>query len=148
FTKGSSGPTMTMFIFSERTHCLMAPKSFAPIGILVAMAAVPAFPGATKRRSSFGLCFNFQANVCSRPPAPRIRIFIFLKFPQKYGLKWKLYLLRRGNIWARLLPPFRLASAIITASLLPAGMSPSVPPLFQGAGHLPQGEGFYSVSLI
>ncbi len=78
-TKGSSGPTITISILFSFTALPMASKSFTPIGKLVAICAVPALPGATKRFVQFFDCAIFQAKVCSRPPEPSIRIFIEIR---------------------------------------------------------------------
>jgi hypothetical protein len=43
---------------------------------LVARDAVPEFPGATNNASHNGLWAIFQANVCSLPPEPNIKIFM------------------------------------------------------------------------
>ena len=43
---------------------------------LVAIWAVPAFPGATHKRVTRGDCLIFQAMACSLPPEPTINIFI------------------------------------------------------------------------
>ena len=45
-----------------------------------ASTAVPAFPGATNTRPARGLCLSFQANACSRPPLPIIRMFVIAGF--------------------------------------------------------------------
>jgi hypothetical protein len=40
------------------------------------LLAMPALPGATISRSHFGFCRTAQASACSRPPPPRIRMFM------------------------------------------------------------------------
>ena len=51
--------------------------------IFSAICAVPEFPGATKSFLHNGLCMIFQANVCSLPPEPKIRMFIVVLFVAK-----------------------------------------------------------------
>src|SRR3972149_4167060 len=46
--------------------------SVALISRLMAIALVPAFPGATNSSVTFGLCFIFHASACSRAPPPTI----------------------------------------------------------------------------
>ena len=58
------------------THSLIALKSVTAIGILVAILDVPAFPGATYSLLHIILYEILYANVCSRPPDPKISIFI------------------------------------------------------------------------
>ena len=47
--------------------------------MLVAISDVPAFPGATNNLLHLILSEILYANVCSRPPDPKISIFIFEK---------------------------------------------------------------------
>ena len=58
----------------------MASKSFTEIERLVAIPAVPAFPGATNNFEQRGLCEILYAKGCSRPPDPHTRIFIVKRF--------------------------------------------------------------------
>ena len=46
--------------------------------MLVAIDAVQEFPGATNNALHNGLWETFQANVCSLPPEPNIKIFMKL----------------------------------------------------------------------
>ena len=56
----------------------MASKSKIFKETLVAIAAVPAFPGATKSFEVFEDCSIFHASACSRPPEPSSKIVIVL----------------------------------------------------------------------
>jgi hypothetical protein len=46
------------------------------MGTLVPMLPVPPLPGAINSFLQSGLCFIFQASACSRPPDPRMSMFI------------------------------------------------------------------------
>jgi hypothetical protein len=39
---------------------------------------MPALPGEQYKVSHFGFCFTAHASECSRPPEPKISIFMFL----------------------------------------------------------------------
>jgi hypothetical protein len=58
----------------------MASKSEIFKEILVAIAAVPAFPGATKSLEHFELCNIFHARACSLPPDPSSKIVIMMGY--------------------------------------------------------------------
>jgi hypothetical protein len=68
--------------------CLIAEKSLTPIGRLVPNAAVPGLPGAIQSWLQCGLAVIFQASACSRPPEPRIKIFISNLFAAKVIIDW------------------------------------------------------------
>ena len=81
FGSGFFKPNMTSIISQmykgRDDHAfLMLWKSLTPISKFFAMVAVPEFPGATNSRLQIGLFAIFQANVCSRPPAPNTSTFI------------------------------------------------------------------------
>src|SRR5690606_30658689 len=80
---GSSGPTTVRSMPCCWAASASAGMSLARIGRLVAMAAVPAFPGATNRASTSGLWRSFQARACSRAPLPTTitRMFALRSFP-------------------------------------------------------------------
>src|SRR5690606_1244152 len=71
----------------------------------------------------------------------------------RYGVMWLCYIYRcnlltpslQGKVALRLRRRKGPAVAFIAAALLAAGMTPSVPVLFQGPVHLPLGEGFFHV---
>ena len=48
FTKGSSGPTTTKLICSDKTMFFIPSKSFTPTDKFFPQEAVPALPGAIK----------------------------------------------------------------------------------------------------
>ena len=56
----------------------MPSKSVMETSRLVAMDAVPEFPGATNNALHNGLWDTFQAKVCSLPPAPNIKMFMIV----------------------------------------------------------------------
>ena len=75
-TSGASGPTITNPMSFSRQN----PSTFSPSRMSsatqVASSAMPAFPGAHHSRSHLGFCAKAQASACSRPPPPRIRMFM------------------------------------------------------------------------
>ncbi len=75
-TKGASGPTMTMEMACSKTAFLTAWKSTGSMERFEAISAVPAFPGAMKSLDNLLLSTSFDAKACSRPPAPKIRMFM------------------------------------------------------------------------
>jgi hypothetical protein len=75
FTKGSSGPTTIIFnLLSKNKHFYGLKISDADIGLFVAIAAVPAFPGATKVVVKVDFeSFSMQMH-CSLPPEPKSKL--------------------------------------------------------------------------
>ena len=73
---GASGPITTRSIACSSQKATTAAPSSIASSAQRAMAAIPAFPGATISRSHFGFCRMAQASACSRPPPPRIRMFM------------------------------------------------------------------------
>ena len=84
-TKGSSGPTTKRSMAFSRQNTLMPSKSFTDRFTLMPCCKVPALPGAMNSLFKRLLCANFQANACSRPPEPNIRIFVFFIADAKIG---------------------------------------------------------------
>jgi hypothetical protein len=73
---GASGPTMTKSMaFSSQKVTTTAPSRMS-MSAHSASIAMPALPGATISRSVLGFCFTAQASACSRPPPPRMRMFM------------------------------------------------------------------------
>src|SRR6056297_3658342 len=73
---GASGPMMTKSTASTSQNVATAPPSRMSSAAHSAICAIPALPGATISRSHFGICSAAQASACSRPPPPRMRMFI------------------------------------------------------------------------
>ena len=76
FTKGSSGPTMTILMLCSITAFFMDLKSVGSMGRLVPNASVPALPGAIYILCISELCEIFHAKACSLPPEPNINTFM------------------------------------------------------------------------
>ena len=76
FTNGSSGPTTTKSICSDKTVFFIASKSFTPTEIFLPQEAVPALPGAINSCVQCVLALNERAKACSRPPDPNNKIRI------------------------------------------------------------------------
>ena len=76
-TRGSSGPTITSPILFSIVNTLISSKLFGSRFTLLPIFAVPALPGVIKRLSHDLLCLTFHESVCSLPPDPIIKIFIF-----------------------------------------------------------------------
>ncbi len=73
---GASGPMITKSIAFSSTKAATALRSSISSAAQSAIWAIPALPGATISRSHFGFCIAAQARACSRPPPPRMRMFI------------------------------------------------------------------------
>ena len=72
---GASGPTTTRSMLFSLAALPSASMSVGRRFRFSAIAAVPAFPGATNILSTRGLWAIFQTRVCSRPPPPTTSIF-------------------------------------------------------------------------
>src|SRR6056297_1742813 len=73
---GASGPMMINSIaLPSQKLTTAAPFSISRLAHS-AICAMPALPGATISLSHLGFCITAQAMLCSRPPPPRIRIFM------------------------------------------------------------------------
>src|SRR6185437_14179053 len=78
---GSSGPITTRPIFSLTQKRARRSRSVGSMGTLPdPSAAVPAFPGAQKTRSTRRDCRSFHTKACSRPPLPITRTFMGLMY--------------------------------------------------------------------
>ena len=73
---GASGPMTTRSIACSSQNAATACPSRIARSAQRAMAAMPALPGATISRSHLGFCRIAQASACSRPPPPRMRMFM------------------------------------------------------------------------
>ena len=62
-------------LFSSTKPTTAAPSLMSKLA-QSAMAAIPALPGATISLSHLGFCNTAQARLCSRPPLPRMRMFM------------------------------------------------------------------------
>ena len=76
-TNGCSGPTTVRAICSFVAKSTSLANWLGAISILVnfGVRLVPALPGAQKTSATAGLCANFQARACSRPPLPITNTF-------------------------------------------------------------------------
>ena len=73
---GASGPIITNSTsFSRQKASTLSPSRMSS-ATQVASSAIPAFPGAHQSRSHRGFCAKAQASACSRPPPPRMRMFM------------------------------------------------------------------------
>ncbi len=72
--RGASGPTTVRSMFSSCETLTKDSMSSEDIFSLRAIAAVPAFPGATNKSVTLALCFIFQASACSLAPLPITKI--------------------------------------------------------------------------
>jgi len=68
---------MVKSIFSCSAKSAIASISVALISTHVANLEMPPFPGAQYIFVTFGDCAIFHTNVCSRPPEPTTKTFIF-----------------------------------------------------------------------
>jgi hypothetical protein len=74
--RGASGPTITKSMAFSSAKVASSPPSRMSMSAHSAIVAIPALPGATISRSHLGFCSTAQASACSRPPPPRIRMFM------------------------------------------------------------------------
>src|SRR3989304_4987452 len=72
---GASGPTTVRWICSFLAKLINSGTEAISIFSKPFSVAVPPFPGATKTFCTRGLCANFHAIACSRPPEPMTRSF-------------------------------------------------------------------------
>ena len=73
---GASGPiTARSMAFSSQKAMTSGPDRMSR-STSRATLSMPALPGATNSRSHLGFCRIAQASACSRPPPPRIRMFM------------------------------------------------------------------------
>ena len=77
-TKGFSGPTMIILIFSLKIKFFNSSKLFKLILMFVAILSVPALPGKQKIFFTIFDLLRLEQIECSLPPLPIIPIIIYI----------------------------------------------------------------------